>query len=189
MSHFKTLVFTKTGDEDEIYELLAPYDENIENNDRARWDWWSFGGRFAYDLRLKELDEDGEPMEANHAKFSHLLIDDDPQADKENGRFWDEYVEGSNRDSDEYANVFFKPEYYKEQYGTKERFLRICGDDLMPQAFVDPEGEWHEQGTMGWFACSDATPETIDNFFDEWEDMCKRAAEEDLYVTIVDCHI
>ena len=188
MSHFKTLVFTHTEDEDEVYELLGPYSEDIEDNEKARWDWWTFGGRYAYNLKLKEKDEDGEQMLANSARFSDLLIEN-TDVTAPITKFWDEYVEGSNADSEDYAYEIFKPEYYKEQYGTKERFIRVCCDDLLPCAFVDPEGGWHEQGQIGWFATTDATPESIDAFLEEWKAICARAAEENLYVTIVDCHI
>jgi hypothetical protein len=29
-----------------VASLLAPYDENIENNKDAHWDWWEIGGRW-----------------------------------------------------------------------------------------------------------------------------------------------
>jgi len=47
MSHFSVVVFTKTGKEDEVERLLAPYDENGEwFADGSRWDWWVIGGRW-----------------------------------------------------------------------------------------------------------------------------------------------
>lgn len=187
MSHFKTLVFTKTDEDYEIFEALAPYDENIENNDKAKWDWWTFGGRFGYELQLKTKDEDGEYECANCAKFNELLTENETDAARL-AEFWDGYVEG-NGDPEKYKAELYKPEYYSEQYGTKERFIRICADPLMPFAFVDPEGVWHEQGTMRWFGLSDSTPVSIDAYTDEWLRMCERAQKEDLYVTIVDCHI
>lgn len=77
MSHFTVAVFTKHGTDEEIEKLLAPYDEQPEdeqylefepdedgvecdgyegkgwlNNPNAKWDWWVIGGRWADMLKL-----------------------------------------------------------------------------------------------------------------------------------------
>lgn len=75
MSHFTVAVFTKTGFEEEIERLLAPYDEQNEDyfefetdedgdeiegheekgwlyNPNAKWDWWEIGGRWYGLLKL-----------------------------------------------------------------------------------------------------------------------------------------
>ena len=54
-------------------------------------------------------------------------------------------------------------------------------------AFVAPNGEWYENGQMGWFAANDATKESRDRFALELEDMLK--SDPNLWLTIVDCHI
>lgn len=78
MSHFTVAVFTKYGTDEEIKKLLAPYDEQPEDeqylefepdedgieydgyegkgwlhNPNAKWDWWVIGGRWADMLKLK----------------------------------------------------------------------------------------------------------------------------------------
>lgn len=66
MSHFLTLVLvnaTETPIEEQVAELLAPYDENMKvpeykcagdegerlstYNPKSKWDWWQAGGRYA----------------------------------------------------------------------------------------------------------------------------------------------
>ena len=59
--------------------------------------------------------------------------------------------------------------------------------DPAPFAFVTPDGEWHERGTMGWWAI-------VINEKDEqsWDAEFKKfvnSLEDDVYVTLVDCHI
>lgn len=44
MSHFTVTVCTK--DPDRLDEILAPFDENREGAEDAKWDWWQIGGRW-----------------------------------------------------------------------------------------------------------------------------------------------
>lgn len=52
-------------------------------------------------------------------------------------------------------------------------------------AVIDRDGNWSEEGEMGWFGCSTTTD-------DNWEETFKKIIEdieEDERITIVDCHI
>lgn len=58
---------------------------------------------------------------------------------------------------------------------------------LCPFAFIDTNGEWHERGEMGWFAC-------VKNELaaDIWEKEYKQylnSLSDDVTITIIDCHI
>lgn len=51
MTHFTVLVCCK--DRHDLDGALAPFDENDEDNENARWDWWVIGGRWAGSLLIK----------------------------------------------------------------------------------------------------------------------------------------
>ena len=56
-----------------------------------------------------------------------------------------------------------------------------------PFAFITPDGEWHEKGKMGWWACvTNKKPE--DDLHKIFDDAIKNMPD-DAYVTLVDCHI
>ena len=73
--------------------------------------------------------------------------------------------------------------------------LRGQGDLHPPEsafstyAFVTAEGEWHEQGRMGWFGMDDATNESICQYEEKFQSYLQEAREKGLAITIVDCHI
>ena len=104
-------------------------------------------------------------------------------------RFWEVCVESralSEDENPEDFKPFFRKEYYIDQYGDKETYAtRMIGFTCW--AFVAPNGEWYENGQMGWFAANDATKESRDRFALELEDMLK--SDPNLWLTIVDCHI
>ena len=60
----------------------------------------------------------------------------------------------------------------------------------VPFAYITPDGEWHERGTMGWWAIV-----TDEKNHDDWESEFREAVEKmiredkDIMVTNVDCHI
>lgn len=60
MSHWRTTCVTQSGDQAELAEMLAPYDENLQieqvttedgetywTNPKSKWDWWVIGGRWS----------------------------------------------------------------------------------------------------------------------------------------------
>lgn len=58
---------------------------------------------------------------------------------------------------------------------------------IKPWATVDAQG-WHEQGKMGWWACSDATTESTYAFANGFMDWLKSGDTQD-WLVAVDCHI
>lgn len=59
-----------------------------------------------------------------------------------------------------------------------------------PFAFITPDGEWHERGEMGWWACVSNEKDSND-----WESEYNNAIQkmlnedEEIMVTLIDCHI
>ena len=152
-------------------------------NPNAKWDWWEIGGRWHNELRLKK----GE--KCDQAQLKNIDLSPDVEELAKARRFWEVCVEGQSiaeNENPEDFKPFFRKEYYIDQFGDKETYAtRVTGFTCW--AFVAPNGEWYENGQMGWFAANDATKESRDRFALELEDMLK--SDPNLWLTIVDCHI
>lgn len=101
---------------------------------------------------------------------------------------WEVLVEGHKLREDENFVKLWKPEYYLERYGDKETFIHR-ESAFSTYAFVTAEGQWHEQGRMGWFGMDDATNESIAGYEEAFQAYLQEAREKGLAITIVDCHI
>ena len=170
-------------------------------NPNARWDWWVIGGRWRGLLRLRP-GKSGytAPLDRWHSDFVYpphscdaaLVADCDfsPREAqiRQAARMWEVVVEGDKpRENENFFNLW-KPEYYLERYGDKETFIRR-ESAFSTYAFVTAEGEWHEQGRMGWFCMDDATNESICQYEEKFQSYLQEAREKGLAITIVDCHI
>lgn len=63
-----------------------------------------------------------------------------------------------------------------------------CFNPNAPWAALDEEG-WHEPGEMGWFGCSDSSPESYIAFKRSFMDKFINNAKPDDVLVCVDCHI
>lgn len=201
MSHYCVAVFTKSDKVTELSDLLVKYDEQPDNpellewmekdeegyyfNPNAKWDGWTIGGR--YDKQLKTLNGVG----VNFAKVSNGDFTVDSVAHKKAERFWEVYVDHGQLQPGEKESDFetvWNIKYYKELYKTKENYVKMVSS-FIPWAFVTVDGVWIEQGKVGWWATSDATNDSIIEFYKSWMKYLAKAIDEDLYITVVDCHI
>lgn len=209
MSHYCVAVFSR--DEDDVDSLLAPFDENVEpgsefaefvedddcdvdeitgkcgywHNPEAHWDWYCVGGRFSDMITLK----DGSTVDS--AKVSSHMFQRDKQRYKKSLRFWEVVVDGSPlRDGESKSDfeTFWKPEYYRDRYKSKGEFADEVSRGI-PFAFLTADGEWVEPGSVGWFGTDDATADSKSVYKDKFLGYLKKAADDGLFVTIVDCHI
>ena len=150
-------------------------------NPNARWDWRETGGRWRGLLRLRP-GKSGytAPLDRWHRDFVYpphccdaaLVADCDfsPREAqiRQAARMWEVVVEGDKpRENENFFNLW-KPEYYLERYGDKETFIRR-ESAFSTFAFVTAEGEWHEQGRMGWFGMDDATNESIRQYEEKFQ--------------------
>ena len=85
--------------------------------------------------------------------------------------------------------AMFKPEYYIEMYGNKDNYAKDCASFSTFAMLLD--GEWHEQGKMGWFAISGTTKESLEKFTDFMDKTLRdlKKTHPNAKVTLVDCHI
>ena len=154
-------------------------------NPNAKWDWYDAdGGRWS-NAGLYRLKPGEKPDEWNRVKVKQMDFSPNETKRREAEIFWDDYVEGRNPKKVPFPA--WKPEYYLATYGTKEFYADYCAHDKRPHAFVTPDGEWHEQGTMGWFGLSTSKKETIAQNMEEWEQALRDY--QGLYLVYVDCHI
>lgn len=83
----------------------------------------------------------------------------------------------------------YKPEYYTEMYGDRDNFAKSYASFNTFAMLLD--GEWYEQGKMGWFAMSDTTKESLEKFTDFMDKTLRELKKTHPHatVTLVDCHI
>ncbi|MDL2317923.1 hypothetical protein LJC74_02350, partial [Eubacteriales bacterium OttesenSCG-928-A19] len=123
-------------------------------NPDGKWDWYVEGGRWAGLLKLKPdavdayaplmIDGKAYPGRASQAKLRDIDISTDPAAYAHALRYWEINVEGMALGEDEKKDDFFclyKPEYYLEQYGSKEDFAQSEAA-FSTWALLTLEGEW-----------------------------------------------
>ena len=152
-------------------------------NPCAKWDWYQKGGRWNGMLRLKA----GGTADEALVKEVDWLPDEAKLRAAE--RFWEVVVEGQPLQPGEQEEDFFslwKPEYYVEQFGTKEHYA-MAQASIMPFAMITADGEWLETGELGWFGAHSGTGDTRKTFENRFAQYVQE--NPDLYVTMVDCHI
>ena len=176
-------------DIDEFANAYYGYDRNGDRfgnyfNPMAKWDWYEIGGRWSGIIKTK----DGEFVNEAYIKDIDFSIDD--KLYQECLRYWEVAIDKEPLKEGEKERDFFcmyKPEYYRERYGTKENYAKIQAQ-FSTYAVVTPDGEWYEPGAMGWFGCSFASIDDERKWDNDYYNLIKNADPNDI-LTIVDCHI
>lgn len=153
-------------------------------NPNKKWDWWQIGGRYSGWFKNKN------GVYVDYGKITELDFTPDQKAYQRAVRFWEINVEGAPLQPGESAEDFecyLRPEYYRSQFGTKEKYATMQADPA-PWAFVTADGVWYENGRMGWFATHDATKDSRVAFREAYHKALQDAAPTD-YIVLVDCHI
>ena len=155
-------------------------------NKDAKWDWYQIGGRWSG--MLKKLD--GTRCDECEVKDLDLSLDKDMYEKAE--RFWEVVVDKQPLTDVERPSDFFtmfKPEYYIEMYGDRDNYAKNQASFNTFAMLLD--GEWYEQGKMGWFAMSDTTKESLEKFTDFMYKTLRELKKTHPHatVTLVDCHI
>lgn len=163
-------------------------------NPKSKWDWYSIGGRWSGELKIprsKVPEETLEFMEDNQqfwytdeARIGDIDFGIDEDRYKELYNWWMEHI--VNTSDEEWDNIW-KKSYYTDNYKNAEDYAKR-NSAFSTFAVVTPDGEWHERGEMGWFACSSETPEEGRAWDEGYMDFIKNA-NPDYIFTMVDCHI
>lgn len=175
----------------------SEYDEDGNElttyNPKSKWDWYSIGGRWSCELKIRITEENGlgEYAESDQDEFVYgnvakiKDIDFSPNAERYNEcyQWWKDNVEAPDEEWDE----LYKKEYFTKRYRDAEEYA-TRNASFATFALVTPDGEWHEQGEMGWFGCSSETPEEAREWDEQYASFIENANPEHYFV-MVDCHI
>lgn len=148
-------------------------------NPDGKWDWYTLGGG---DWQFDKLPNAGDDGRKNDYRYTER-----------------DYSERMSKKT--YARMVTIVKNGEDPFGTiskeeAERFLEDYPDEELylltrkwnyPYAFITPDGEWHCPGTVGWFAVSDDTPESLRKYINEWAAYVTSDANP--FVCFVDCHI
>lgn len=192
MEYYRTLPEKVAYTDDQIWgELKESYsgrgldeDGNLWStyNPNSKWDWWVQGGRYKNGLTNKS----GEKVDFGQVK--NLRLGYDEESANRAKRFWEIVVEGDEPKTEEEMEIssFWSDKYYRDNYGTKEEYVRNCALGL-PYAFL-VDGEWHEPGEMLYWGMSTTKAETRIKYRERYEAMLKTLRPDDIIV-VIDCHI
>lgn len=202
MPHYTVAVISADNDEETIGNMLAPFSENLEVEERtytddngavetymcnpnAKWDWWRIGGRWNNYLTEKS------GLKTNSTKIKDLIFPIDQEVYDWCIRRWELIVDGDIPNTEGDKELIdcerYKPEYYTERYESKEEYAK---SEATPMTFavLTPDGEWHEPGEMGWFGISNTEPENEKEWRKNYHNFIM-SQDPEHYITIVDCHI
>lgn len=173
-------------------------------NPDAKWDWYSIGGRWAGFLKLKSHRvgmKSGETSWIFDGKdpYKEGYVDSAMMGDinwegmhfdrrKEAEEVWEEYKKFLFESS-----IMDKTERSKHAYWnfgiregeTKEKF--IAREEIPTTFAVVKDGEWYEQGKMGWWGVV-----TDEKDCKTWQETFVELLEDvdpNTRITVVDCHI
>lgn len=189
----------ETKTDEECYEMML--DEELKPdedgnlfstyNPDSKWDWYVVGGR--WDCELIMCGENGKLYGCNECKISEMVFPFNQKQYDSYIRWYEVTVEGQPMTAEEDERKFeftslYNKKYYNDYYGSKERYAQLQST-FYTFAVVTPDGEWHEQGEMGWFGVHDDTPEEFVQWIENYKKNFIDTAEPDWLITIVDCHI
>lgn len=180
-------------------------------NPNAKWDWWQVGGRWAGRLKVSPDCEncgvgekawgfgntdpyettDGYKM-VDSARIKDLVFPDYDALYLKAKRFWELKVEGQTPQNDNDRELikwdWYRTEYYTNTYKDKETYAE-CEATFHTYAVIDKDGHWCAKGEMGWWGCSSEEENQVVDFIKNYKEKVFDSANEDDYITIVDCHI
>ena len=148
------------------------------------------GGRWSGLLKAKKGNYYNRPGFYDQAQIKDIDFSVDPEQYARAERFWEVVVEGlplRDGEKKEDFSFFYKPSHYLELYEKKENYAAENAK-LQIWALVDPNGEWYEKGSMGWWGMHDGSAETFQSFNKEWDTLLSAISPE-YFLTIIDCHI
>ena len=214
MSHFTVAVFHR--EDQDIEELLAPFDETIEYEPYIKYTKKEAIQSVRKDIedykntRYAEYLADPKGYEEKCSNPNHIqyLREEFPKklnwTDEQCYEYKKEYFEDNMIDEEGNLYSTYNPNSKWDWYVvggrwrgklinkngklTDEDYVSelVFPDDFSTFAVLLPDGSWHEAGEMGWWAI-------VSNEKDDWYDTYKEkfldTADPNWILTIVDCHI
>lgn len=191
---------SKLATDQEIYEFYKEYyysDSEFDDegnllsiyNPKAKWDWYSIGGRWSGSLILKNGNRDDWAL-AKEVDWDKMFTASDEQKEYAR-RFWEIVVEEQplkeGEDKFDYFTLYNK-KYYLEKYKTVEGFIE-SQNTWGTFAVLTSDKGWHEKGKMGWFGAHSATPKEEAAWDEGFRERFIDTLDPEDEVVIVDCHI
>lgn len=191
----------------ECHDLYCEDEDNVDEegnilstyNPESKWDWYSIGGRWNGELKIKkskvkaygsETVDEALKGDIDWAAMNSI----EPEQRERAKRFWKYYVmeepyPGTDDEKrEEFGFIMYRPEYYLKRYKTIEGYLKSISTWCL-RAVLDDDGEWHEVGEMGWFGCSSETADEDAKWEEEFYDRFIKPLPDDATLTVIDCHI
>lgn len=183
----KKIPLMKKWDKERIYKFMISdcSKEDISEdgglysdfNPKARWDWFSIGGRWA-DMLILKTDNPSKIVRADSGLVKEIDWDRMKRIKWLKMESYEEF----------FKNIFWDKEFYKKLYPNEEAYIN--GEtSFSTYSVVTPDGEWHDSGKMGWWGVSEATDEERVEFENNYEEKFLRNLNPEWRLTIVDCHI
>lgn len=112
------IITNKIPTDDEIYNILEPYDENEHEGLEFAWDWFQIGGRYGGRLKIKFNPEENEDKwygNKNHDRNYKYFISNKLKELKEKLKFHDELANMLYMGLNENA-LYVDGAYYEDIY-------------------------------------------------------------------------
>ena len=155
-------------------------------NPKAKWDWWKVGGRCVNAL------EKYDGTYTNEGRVKDIEFHFSWDLYIKACEYWDTHVEGvelaSNKTSNGIHSYFENKEDFYRVYKNRRNFAEYKAR-FIPYACITPDGEWHSPGRVGWFGLSSESEIERFNWKSTFIENFMTDVDNDLYITIVDCHI
>ena len=183
MSHFPVAVFHK--EDQNIEELLAPYDENIsvepyiwmDREEAITFARKRYGIEDATDEECWQMIAEGRMTDEEGNIYSTYNPNSKWDWWEVGGR-WSNMLtskDGEAVDSIRVGDLSIS-------FGCKE-------DKFSTYAVVTPDGKWHAPGEVGWFGASSESEEELRDWQAHYRERFLDTADKDWILTICDCHI
>ena len=182
-------------------------------NPRAKWDWFSIGGRFDGDFLVKKdapsaidtVEDDQSPdyLRADGARMGEIEWEEmRRRAFAAVKRDYEKLVRACESGQTKefgplvsctadgiysWNHLLYRKGESLEEYRARMGLSEGDRYRLSCYAFADLEGEWHSQGDMGWFGLS-ANDKEERTWHDEIQAFAASVGKQD-YLVMVDCHI
>lgn len=159
---------------DEHKNVLSTYNPN------SRWDWYSYGGRWADFISLKEANGDIK----NNYIFQLSNFD------------FKGYEEKVKLDRNAEYDVAVKDPNTRGKFGyvdsdkiSKEDYVNSPIPPFFTTCAVVVDGEWKENGKTGMFGSTYDEVETQEEWENKFYDRFIKNLSPDTYLALIDCHI
>lgn len=156
--------------------------EMTTSNPEGYWDWWTIGGRWSGCLTGVSPEDNLENWETcflckGTGKRNDALGKEERKKDPAYG------CNGCNGTgkSMKFSLVDYDGDIVPVALLDREKAVESC------YGYVDPEGEWHAQGEMGWFGMERSQERTKEELVVALHGALDVYA--DCYAVIVDCHV